>query len=138
MAVVPTPSALDFGVPAQSSETFTRVNPALFVDATPYPSQQDYVVAFSTTILELQVVGFSGGKLVPAQQGSIQAIGVAVLPATAGAADTPAIPVYRAGAFNADALVWHASYDTDAKKLAAFDGAPTPTNILVRKVRPGA
>ena len=46
--------------------------------------------------------------------------------------------VYRSGHFNMDALVWPASYDTDAKKLAAFDGAPSPSQILVSRVITGA
>lgn len=37
------------------------------------------------------------------------------------------------GNFNQDALVWHASFDSDAKKQAAFRGSPTPTNIIVGK-----
>ena len=35
-------------------------------------------------------------------------------------------------------IAWPASYDTDEKKLEAFRGAPTPTNIVVRKVYLGA
>lgn len=261
MTTVPTPGALSYGVPAQSSETFDRSNPALFIDANPQPSRQDYQIAFSQTILERQVLGFVDGKLVPAtyavaagakaarvlsfsgvgtandtitiggvvytlvaaadapyevtiggsagatatnltavingtdanatpahpavvasvnsadvtvtvrvagdegntialaESGSntswassattltggsdggqvgIRAAAVAILPATTDGDDTTAIPVYRSGHFNVDALVWDASFDTLAKKLAAFEGAPSPTNILVGKVRPGA
>lgn len=46
--------------------------------------------------------------------------------------DTMTVPVYRAGHFNMDALVWDASYDTDAKKAAAFEGSVSPT-IFVSK-----
>ncbi len=46
--------------------------------------------------------------------------------------DTMTVPVYREGHFNMDALVWDASYDTDAKKAAAFEGSVSPT-IFVSK-----
>lgn len=46
------------------------------------------------------------------------AIVVATVPAGSGA--TSSVPVYKAGMFNIAALNWPASYDTDAKKLAAF------------------
>lgn len=46
--------------------------------------------------------------------------------------DTMTVPVYREGHFNMDALTWDASYDTDAKKAAAFEGSVSPT-IFVSK-----
>ena len=52
---------------------------------------------------------------------------------TDGTTNYKGAPVYRQGVVNPDALVWPASYDTDAKKFAAFDGAPTPTDIIVRR-----
>lgn len=42
------------------------------------------------------------------------------------------VPVYVQGHFNMDALVWDASYDTDAKKESAFVGGDYPM-ILVSK-----
>jgi len=46
------------------------------------------------------------------------AITIAAVPTGSGA--TAAVPIYKAGMFNMAALNWPASYDTDAKKLAAF------------------
>lgn len=46
--------------------------------------------------------------------------------------DSMTVPVYRTGHWNMDALVWDASYDTDAKKAAAFEGSVSPT-IFVSK-----
>lgn len=43
------------------------------------------------------------------------------------------IGLIRGGNFNVDALVFDASF-SDAEKLAAFEGAPTPTNIVLQKV----
>lgn len=70
----------------------------------------------------------TGGKA----EGGVKAIGVL----TAAVVDVDAAQraaIFRAGCFNPAALVWDASFDTDAKKAAAFRDAPTPTNILIRK-----
>lgn len=69
----------------------------------------------------------SGGR----EQGGVKAIGVLPQAAALGASGDLKAPVWYAGCFNRDALVWHASFDTNAKKEAAFRGAPTPTNIIV-------
>lgn len=71
----------------------------------------------------------SGGT----DQGGVRAIGVLAHAATLGASGTANGHVWYSGAFNQDALVWDASFDTDAKKEAAFRGAPTPTTIIIAK-----
>lgn len=48
--------------------------------------------------------------------------------------ETKSVPVYVTGHFTMDALGWDASYDTDAKKKAAFQGSQNPT-ILVSKAK---
>lgn len=71
----------------------------------------------------------------------IQAIGVLAHAAALGATGSGNANVWLTGCFNAgdnDAgdgspVVWHASFDTIAKRVNAFRGAPTPTNILVRR-----
>jgi hypothetical protein len=42
-------------------------------------------------------------------------------------------PVYFSGAFNLNALTWDSSYANETDKLTAFNGAPTPTTIIVKK-----
>lgn len=49
-----------------------------------------------------------------------------------GAGDSMSLPFYREGHWNMDALVWHASFDTDEKKRRAFEGSISP-NIFVSK-----
>lgn len=44
------------------------------------------------------------------------------------------VPVYREGHFDMDALTWDASYDSDAKKKAAFEGSLSPTIFVSKKV----
>lgn len=48
--------------------------------------------------------------------------------------DTMTVPVIRTGHLNMDALNWDASYDTDAKKMTAFEGSDSPT-IFVSKAK---
>lgn len=72
----------------------------------------------------------TGGTATPIQR----AIGILVAAITTGAGgEFKGAPVYRAGVFNPLALVWDASFSTEAEKLAAFRGAPTPTNIIMRR-----
>lgn len=88
----------------------------------------------TAAIAAFTVVGVSGGYLVPATYDkTVQAIGFIAAPIEASAV-VQKVGLIRAGNFNVDALVFDASFDTDAKKLAAFEDAPTPTNIVLQKV----
>lgn len=83
-------------------------------------------------ISRFHVVGFSAGELVPATWNAdpdlaVKPVGVAALAAADGA-DTL---YHYSGHFNMDELVFDATFNTPAKKIAAFDGSPTPTNIRV-------
>lgn len=49
----------------------------------------------------------------------------------AGTAAGSSVPVWTAGCYNIFAINWHASYDTEGKKLGAF--ARTPANQIVVK-----
>ena len=77
--------------------------------------------------------------LIPATTGNVDPaddvtpIGFTVAPILASAV-VQGVGLCRAINANVDALVWDASFDTDAKKLAAFEGAPSPTNIVLQKV----
>lgn len=115
------------------TEAFTQFD-ALLSDV-PAVFAVDYTLAASQDIALYEAVGFDGsGEIVPAVEaggvGPIQAIGISAMAITSGVGENPSISVIRGGHWNIDALVWDASYDTDAKKLAAFNGAPTPTQIV--------
>lgn len=92
-------------------------------------------------VLEMfEVVGLdANSKLVPATidtvtpANSIQAVGVMTQAVTGNAFGTTTVPVFLSGCFNPDALVWDASFTDMASKLAAFMGAPSPTQILMRE-----
>lgn len=73
--------------------------------------------------------GMTGGRDV----GGVQPRFVLAQAASLGSTGTGNGVCWYTGCFNLDALVWDASFDTDAKKKAAFEGAPTPTQIIVAK-----
>ncbi len=118
----------------ESNDGFAQVE--LFNSAIPHPVTEDFPVGESTSLPAFSVVGLSAdGSLVLAQTSgaAVTPIGVTTAPVATGAGQTDRIAIYRAGNFNPAALTWHADFNTDAKKAAAFRGAPTPTNIVIRK-----
>ncbi len=82
------------------------------------------------------VVGVNAGVLVPAVLGGATPVApIGILPAPILASgNVQKVGLIRGGNFNVDALVFDASFATEADKLAAFEGAPTPTNIVLQKV----
>lgn len=128
------------GVPRQWTDTINPVAEGLIVGETPAVVTEDMVIAASQTIAVPYVpVGFDGsGNLVPAVSGTTQAIGLLLRPVTTAASPLQGQPVLRQGCLNMDMIAWPASYDTEEKKLEAFRGAPTPSSIVVRKVRAGS
>lgn len=96
-----------------------------------------YPMANNTSFAQFSVVGLnaSGNIALATNTGSpaIKPIGVLPHAIALGATGTLQAPVWYSGCFDMDALVWDATYDTDAKKKAAFQGSPTPTTILVAK-----
>lgn len=130
----------DAGIPAQWNDSISAPVASLLSGHEPAILTVDLPVAASQTIPALSPVGLdSNGRLVPAVSGTTQAIGIAVVAITTDASTTyKGLPVYRGGCFNPDRIAWPASYDTDAKKFAAFNGAPTPTNIVIRRPKSGS
>lgn len=128
---------IPFGNPGQagsSTEAFTQHD--LLLSDVPNLFTEDMVLAASQDIALYEVVGLDGsGNIVPAVEAGapspVSAIGISAGAITSGAGENPTIQIIRGGHFNGDALVWDASYDTDAKMIAAFRGAPSPTQIVV-------
>jgi hypothetical protein len=116
------------------SDAFTQQE--LFNSSVPLPVTEDFPVGENTDLPAFSVVGLSAaGNLVLGQTSgtAVAPIGITTAPVKTGAGQTDRIAVFRSGNFNPAALNWHADYDTDAKKAAAFRGSPTPTNIVIRK-----
>lgn len=126
------------GMPSQWSEDLTAVDVALITGHMPAVLTVDMTYALSQNIPALTPVGFdANGDLVPAVSGGatpIQAIGINLIPVVTPATGAKkAAPTYRGGCFNPDKLNWPASFDTEAEKFNAFNGAPTPTSIVIRR-----
>lgn len=108
----------------------------LFNSAIPLPVTEDFPVAQSTELPAFSVVGVNASgdiALAKTSNTAVVPLGILTLPVKTGAGETARVAIYRAGNFNPAVLSWHADYDTDAKKAAAFRGSPTPTNIVIRK-----
>lgn len=119
----------------EQSGVFQQIE--LFAGTVPAPFTEAYPVGASTDLPAFSVVGLNGsGNLVLADPGAgtpIPAIGVTTAPVTTGVGETASVAIFRAGCFNPAALNWGAWFNSDARKLAAFRGAATPTNITIRK-----
>lgn len=125
---------LTAGVAASSAEIISPNGQPLLAGDTPALFSQSMLVAASQDLKAGTVVGLSSGALVQATL-TIVAVGVLAYAVKTGASDTTTYAeVWRGGCFNKDALIWHTNYDTDAKKFAAFNGAPTPTVIIVKDI----
>lgn len=125
------------GIPTRTDYDIPVTQVALLAGDEPDAVVEELIVAASQTIAAFTPVGFDAqGRLVPAVSGTTQAIGITTIAITTDASTNyKGVGVYRQGCFNKDAINWPASYDTDAKKVAAFRGAPTPTNIIVKSVK---
>ena len=87
----------------------------------------------STTLAQFSVVARDGsGELVLATA-TFKPVGVLAHASVAGASGTVNGQVWYSGCFNPDMLVWDATLNTDALKVAAFQGNATPTQIVIRK-----
>ncbi len=139
MPITPQNGDLNAGVAAHSSEVINPSPDPLITGDAPALSATDEVVATGVVLPALSVVGFdANGEIVEAlidtanPANSIQAIGVLVYDVDASGGAVGAA-VYRQGVLNPDRLNWHASFATDADKRKAFEGAPSPTSIILRK-----
>ncbi|MEP2533558.1 head decoration protein [Shimia sp.] len=138
MTITPNNGDLTAGIAGQYAESINPEAEALVTGDVPAVFSTDETILSGEDLEALTVVGFDGnGKIVPAVAADggtpVQAIGVLVYAVDATGGDAPG-HVYRGGMFNPDMLVWDASYDTDAEKATAFNGAPSPTQIVIRSI----
>lgn len=123
----------DAGVPQQYSDSFLVTPEGLITGETPRQFVVDMTAALNQTIAAYTPVGLDGsGDIIPAVFGTTQAIGILVYPVVAGATNKPVARVLRAGCLNPAMIAWPASYNTAERRLEAFNGAPSPTQIVVR------
>lgn len=122
------------GVAEFKSESFGNFGDPRFGEG-PWPTTNITITASGADLeLGLYSVLSSTGQL--ADYAATRDAGCAnyilAAPVTIADGDSAVVPVYRGGHFDMDALIWDASYDTDAKKAAAFEGSVSPT-IFVSK-----
>lgn len=97
------------------------------------------VIAAEQEVAALTPLARDGdGNLVPSVSGGAGALGtvvaISMVAATTGVGETADIPCYWSGCFNPERLAWDASFDNDAKKMAAV-GEPSVSNIAIKKMR---
>lgn len=133
---MPKDTTLPRGEPGQAyfaTETFGNPQEPRFSDSPSLVTTHHVVDGpFSGKLYD--VVTIDGTTIALADQtagpaDAILAAGIEVAPG-----ETMSVPVYRTGHWSMDALGWDdATYDTDAKKSAAFQGSPMSPTILVSK-----
>lgn len=130
----------DLGVPKQESHDFGVTPHGLIIGELPAQFTVDMVTAYSQTLKEYTVVGQNAdGEIIPATADA-PAIGILLYPVTSAATgEKPVSRVLRSAAINPfyPSLIWDASYDTPAKKMNAFEGAPSPTQFVTRPLSHG-
>jgi len=125
----PYPGGASYGSDRYSAD------PELFWGQHPAPFTVNLTVKENTDIPAHAVVAYDPATkaLTLHQQGSGTPIGITTDPVQTGAGEEASVGIYQAGHFTMQALVFDASYDTDEKKAAAFNGADTPVQILITK-----
>ena len=124
---------LTAGVAAQSSDILTAQEEPLVTGDAPAQSWMLLPAAAAQTFTARQVVGLNGsGNVVPAVRGTTQAIGYIVYAPSGPTTLGQMVSVMRQGVFNPNLLAFDASYGTAEQKRLAFEGAPSPTSIILR------
>lgn len=128
--------SLNQNIAGSESEVIAAI-PELFAGDYPVENLIGTVATAAGSVAALTVLGkiTASNKYVPcdlgASDGSEVPARILIHAADATSADVTA-QMYVSGCFNIDALTWHSSFDTDAKKLAAFTSGP----IFVKKNGP--
>lgn len=133
---------LTAGVAGQSSDIINASPNPLVTGDSPQLYTEPLPVAANMVLAARAVVGFdASGNIIPSvydgvtPANNVQSIGFVMyaIDTTGEAAGAVEVEVVRGGVFNPDLLVWTAGFATDPIRRAAFRGAPTPTNIIIRK-----
>ena len=132
--IIPKNRSYMAGVPEQWEQGFGVTKEGLFTGENPRQFVVDMPVALSQTLAAYTAVGLdASGNIVRAVHPTTPAIGIIMFPVTTGASGAlPVGRILRGGCVNPDVIVWDASYNTPERRLEAFNGAPTPTQIVVR------
>ena len=132
--IIPQDRSYMAGVPEHWEQDFGVTKEGLFTGENPRQFVVDMPVALSQTLAAYTAVGLdASGNIVRAVHSTTPAIGIIMFPVTTGASGAlPVGRILRGGCVNPNVIVWDASYNTPERRLEAFNGAPTPTQIVVR------
>jgi hypothetical protein len=119
------------GIAGSWTDTITQTDPLITGDR-PGQITTDEWFADNVNIPALTPVVATSGRWNVAAAGA-PAAGITTVDIVTGANSTARSGVFRAGVFNPDRIKWPASYDTPTKKRLAFEGAPSPTQIVIRR-----
>lgn len=124
------------GIASFASETFGNEQEPRFGDAPATVTNVTFTPTAALTLPLYAVLNLAGSAM--AVWNAVRDSGCANYILAAGingaASGVPAtVPVYRSGHWDMGALVFHSSYDTDAKKKAAFEGSLSPTIFIGKK-----
>lgn len=121
------------GIASFGSETWGNSKEPKFGDGVLTTTHMNITASGALTLALYTVIAEDGTiATLSGDPAASDAFGVLAAPISMVDGQTMSIPVYRAGHFEQDALIWHSSFDTDAKKQAAFEGSKSPT-IFVSK-----
>lgn len=125
------------GYPGQWNDSIEGVLEGIIVGETPAVVTRDMKLATgSYKTYQPVTLDDVTGLCSPAEAGT-PATGI-VLHDIEVATDGVGVGVLIVGCLNLDIVAWDASYTTDDAKLTAFDGAPSPTQIVVKRARFGS
>jgi hypothetical protein len=122
------------GVAAFDSQTFGGPLEPRFGEGVPTTTELTITAGGSGLTLPLYSVIAATGALAQfaGDPAASNAYGILAAPITLAANQTMTIPVYREGYFEVDALNWHTTFNSDARKFTAFEGSPSPTIFVGR------
>ena len=95
-----------------------------------------FTVAEDQDLKAFEAVSFDAdGNVVSAEHGAgagAVAVGITAFPIVTGPGENPTAQIVVAGVFDPNEIVFDASFDTHEKRAAAFRGASSPTNIILK------
>ena len=120
------------GIAAFASSTFGNIREPRFAQEPPVAYRKTRITNGGGAAMNLaawSVVGAAG--LATEAAGVSNALGILPYPVSIAAGQSADVELIVQGSFDYQALVWDASFGTDAEKLAAFDNRPSPINIIL-------
>lgn len=120
------------GIASFSSETWGNSKDPRFGEGVLTTTHMTVTASGADIDLPLYAVIAEDGVAAEIDTGTSDAYAVLAAPIFIADGDSMSIPVYREGHFEQTALVWDATFTTDALKQLAFEGSKSPT-IFVSK-----